>query len=260
MMRSLWTAASGMAAQQLNMDVIANNMANVNTTGFKRCRADFQDLMYQTMRPAGAATASEGQVPTGIQIGMGTKPVAVQKVFSQGDYAQTNNELDLAIEGKGFFMIMSNEEEVYTRAGAFKIDRDGYVCTSDGDRLQPEFVVPGETVVISADSGGRMVALNKEGIELASMQLMLYSFPNPAGLSSMGRNLFRQTEASGEPVAQMPGMEGTGTIAQGFLEMSNVDVVAEMVNMIMCQRAYEVNSKAIQGADEMLHMANNVKR
>lgn len=260
MMRSLWTAASGMAAQQLNMDVIANNMANVNSTGFKRSRADFQDLIYQTMRPAGATTATEGQIPTGIQIGMGTKPVAVQKIFSQGDYSQTNNELDLAIEGKGFFMIMSNEEEVYTRAGAFKIDRDGYVCTSDGDRLQPEFVVPEETVTISVDQGGRMVALDEEGIEVASVQLMLYTFPNQAGLFSIGRNLYRQTEASGEPVEEMPGMEGMGTIAQGFLEMSNVDVVAEMVNMIICQRAYEVNSKAIQTADEMLRMANNVRR
>ncbi len=260
MIRAMWSAASGMAAQQLNIDVIANNLANVNTTGFKRSRADFQDLMYQTLRQAGATTATGGQVPTGIQVGMGTRPVAVQKVFNQGDYQQTQNELDWAIEGKGFFLILSNNEELYTRAGAFKLDSEGYVCTSNGDRLQPEFVVPQGTTTISIDSGGMIVATGYDGTELASSQLQLYDFPNPAGLYSVGRSLFRVTEGSGEPIAGQPGIDGFGTMSQGFLEMSNVSVVEEMVQMIMGQRAYEVNSKAIQTADEMLQMANNVRR
>jgi len=260
MIRAMWSAASGMAAQQLNIDVIANNLANVNTTGFKRSRADFQDLMYQTHRQAGATTASGGQVPTGIQVGMGTKPVAVQKIFSQGDYTETKNELDWAIEGKGFFKILSNNEELYSRAGAFKLDSEGYVCTSDGDRLQPEFVVPQGTVTISIDSGGMMVATGYDGTELAATQLQIYDFPNPAGLSAIGRGLYRPTEASGEPITGQPGIDGLGTMTQGFLEMSNVSVVEEMVQMIVGQRAYEVNSKAIQTADEMLQMANNVRR
>ncbi|HED00368.1 MAG TPA: flagellar basal-body rod protein FlgG [Proteobacteria bacterium] len=260
MLRGMWTAASGMASQQLQLDVIANNLANVNTTGFKKSRADFQDLLYQTLRMAGATTATGGTVPTGIQIGMGCRPVAVQKLFTQGDYNQTKNELDWAIEGKGFFKILSNEEELYTRAGAFKLDRDGYVVTSDGDRLQPEFAVPTGTVTISIDSGGRLVAADAAGTELGSVQVVLYSFPNPAGLFSVGRNLLRPTEASGEAIQGNPGTEGFGTISQGFLEVSNVDVVSEMVSMIITQRAYEVNSKAIQTSDQMLELANNIKR
>jgi flagellar basal-body rod protein FlgG len=256
----MWSAASGMAAQQLNIDVIANNLANVNTTGFKRSRADFQDLMYQTHRQAGATTATGGQVPTGIQVGMGTRPVAVQKIFTQGDYVHTQNDLDWAIEGKGFFLVLSNNEELYTRAGAFKLDSEGYVCTSDGDRLQPEFVVPEGTVNVAIDSGGMIVATGYDGTEMASTQLQTYDFPNPAGLYAAGRNLFRPTEGSGEPLAGQPGVDGFGTIAQGFLEMSNVSVIEEMVQMIVGQRAYEVNSKAIQTADEMLQMANNVRR
>ncbi len=260
MLRGLWTAASGMQAQQLQMDVIANNLANVNTTGFKKSRADFQDLLYQTLRMPGSATATGGTIPTGIQVGMGCRPVAVQKLFAQGDYSQTKNDLDWAVEGKGFFKVLSNEEELYTRAGAFKLDRDGYVCTSDGDRLQPEFAVPAEAVTVSVDSGGKLSATGQDGSELASVQLILYSFSNPAGLSSVGRNLMRPTESSGEPTQGNPGTGVFGTIAQGFLEMSNVDVVQEMVSMIVTQRAYEVSSKAIQTSDAMLEQANNVKR
>lgn len=259
MIRAMWSAASGMAAQQLNIDVIANNLANVNTTGFKRSRADFQDLMYQTMRQAGATTATGGQIPTGIQIGMGARPVAVQKVFSQGAYTETRNDLDWAIEGKGFFRILSNNEELYTRAGAFKLDREGYLCTSYGDRLQPEFVAREGTTSISVDPGGMIVATSYDGTEMASTRLVLYDFANPAGLYAAGRGLFRPTEASGEPTAGQPGIDGFGTISQGFLEMSNVSVVEEMVQMIIGQRAYEVNSKAIETADEMLQMANNVR-
>ncbi|MFH1148681.1 MAG: flagellar basal-body rod protein FlgG [Pseudomonadota bacterium] len=260
MLRGLWTAASGMATQQLQLDVIANNLANVNTTGFKKSRADFQDLLYQTIRMPGAVTASGGTVPTGIQVGMGCRPVAVQKLFMQGDYNQTKNELDFAIEGKGFFKILSNEDEVYTRAGAFKLDRDGYVCSSDGDRLQPEFAVPTGTTAISIDSGGNLVASAADGSELGSVQVVLYNFPNPAGLASIGRNLLRPTESSGEAIQGNPGTESFGTIAQGFIEVSNVDVVEEMVAMIVTQRAYEVSAKAIQTSDNMLEQANNLKR
>ncbi|MBW2036821.1 MAG: flagellar basal-body rod protein FlgG [Deltaproteobacteria bacterium] len=260
MLRGLWTAASGMAAQQLNIDVIANNLANVNTTGFKKSRSDFQDLMYQTLRLPGATTASGAQLPTGIQVGMGSKPVGVERVFSQGDYNQTDNELDLAIEGKGFFKVVSNDEEVYTRAGNFKLDSEGYVCTPAGDKLQPEIAIPADTVSISIDSGGRLVAFGPDNTEVATADIKLYTFPNPAGLFSMGRNLYRPTAASGEAVEGTPGTDGVGTIAQGYLEMSNVSVVDEMVTMIVAQRAYEVNSKAIQTADNMLQMANNIKR
>lgn len=261
MIRCLWTAASGMAAQQLNMDVIANNLANVNTGGFKKSRPDFVDLLYQNLRSPGAATSGGGQVPTGIQIGMGTKPVSVQKIFSQGDYVQTKNPMDIAIEGKGFFKILSNGEEMYMRSGAFKMDKEGYIVTSEGDRLQPEFSIPPETVNFTIDSGGKMEALGADGITpLASSQLTIYSFPNVAGLLSVGGNKFRPTDASGSAVSGNPGVTGLGSVAQGYLEMSNVDVVEEMVNMIAGQRAYEISSKSIRAADEMMQMANNIKR
>jgi flagellar basal-body rod protein FlgG len=260
MIRSLWTAASGMAAQKLNMDVIANNLANVNTSGFKKSRADFEDLLYQNLRAPGAATASGGQIPTGIQIGMGTKPTSVQKIFSQGDYVQTKNNLDLAIEGKGFFKVLSNGEEVYIRSGSFKVDSEGYVCTPDGDRLQPEFAIPADAISFTVDAGGNMVAMDAGGNELANAQLTLYSFSNPAGLLSIGGNRFEPSLSSGDPVEGNPGVDGMGTVSQGYLEMSNVDVVEEMVNMITSQRAYEISSKAIKAADEMLQMADNIIR
>ncbi len=260
MLKGLWTAATGMAAQQLNVDVIANNLANVNTAGFKKSRADFQDLMYQTLRLPGATTATGTQLPTGIQVGMGSKPMGVQKLFSQGDYNQTNNELDLAIEGKGFFKVVSNDEEVYTRAGNFKIDSEGYICTPAGDRLQPEIAIDPTTISISVDSSGTLVAFGPDNTELNRADIKLYSFPNPAGLFSMGRNLFRPTEASGEETEGTPGLDGIGTIAQGYLEMSNVNVVEEMVGMIVAQRAYEVNSRAIQTSDQMLQVATSILR
>lgn len=259
MIRSLWTAASGMGAQKLHLDVIANNLANVNTAGFKKSRADFADLLYQNLKSPGATTSSGEEIPTGIQVGMGTKPVSVQKIFSQGDYVQTKNELDLAIEGKGFFQVLSDGEELYTRSGSFKVDSEGFIVTSEGDRLQPEFAVPENTINLTIDSGGNMVALGPDGTELDSAQLTLHSFLNPAGLLSVGGNRFRPTEASGDPVEGNPGVDGMGTIAQGYLEMSNVDVVEEMVNMITGQRAYEAASKSIKTADEMLQMVNNLK-
>jgi flagellar basal-body rod protein FlgG len=249
-----------MAAQQMNVDVIANNLANVNTAGFKKSRSDFADLMYQTLRLPGATTATGNQQPTGIQIGMGCKPMGVAKLFSQGDYNQTGNELDLAIEGKGFFQVLSNDEEVYTRAGNFRVDSEGYVCNPAGDRLQPEVSIPTDTVFISVDSNGRLTAFGAANDELTTADIKLYTFTNPAGLYSAGRSLFKATEASGEATEGDPGSDGVGTISQGFLEMSNVNVVEEMVTMITAQRAYETNSKAIQTADQMLQMANNIKR
>lgn len=260
MIRGLWTAATGMTAQQLNLDVIAHNLANVNTTGFKKSRAEFQDLLYQTHRFPGTETADGQQIPAGIQIGMGTRPIAVQKMFSQGDYVQTKGKLDLAIEGDGFFTILRNGEEYYSRTGSFKLDSNGTIVDAEGNALQPEFVVPAEAVEVAVDSGGNVTALDEAGNELATTRLTLVRFVNSGGLFAVGKNLYRSTAASGDPVEGNPGEEGYGTIAQGFLEMSNVDVVTEMVQMIVAQRAYEINSKAIQTADEMLNIANNVKR
>jgi flagellar basal-body rod protein FlgG len=260
MMRGLFTAATGMSCQQTTIDVIAHNLANVNTNGFKRSRINFNDLMYQNLRMAGAATASGGQLPAGIQVGMGAKVVAVEKMFLQGDFSQTKNSLDMAIEGKGFFKLINNGNEVYTRSGAFKMDKDGYICDSNGNRLQPEFAIPASTASITIEPGGKLVASGSDGKELGSVQIQLFDFPNPAGLQSIGENLFTTSEASGDPVQGNPGTDAFGTILQGFLEMSNVDVVSEMINMIMAQRAYEIGSKAIQAGDEMLQMVNNLKR
>ncbi|MGQ9720135.1 MAG: flagellar basal-body rod protein FlgG [Candidatus Jordarchaeum sp.] len=260
MLRGLWTAATGMSCQQINIDVIAHNLANVNTNGFKKSRAYFQDLMYQTMQVAGASTASGGQLPSGIEIGMGARVASVEKLFLQGDYVQTKKELDMAIEGKGFFKLISNGREVFTRNGAFKIDKDGYICDHHGNRLQPEFAIPAQTTTITIDSGGRIVASGGDGKELGSVQIQLFNFPNPAGLKSIGQNLFIPSEASGDPIQGNPGSDEFGTISQGFLEMSNVDVVEEMINMIMAQRAYEIGTKVIQTGDDMLQMANNLKR
>ncbi|MCD6320201.1 MAG: flagellar basal-body rod protein FlgG [Candidatus Desulfofervidaceae bacterium] len=262
MLRALWIAATGMEAQNLNIDVISNNLANVNTVGFKRSRADFQDLMYQTVLAPGTASTSQTVVPTGIELGQGVRPVAVQKIFSQGDYQKTDNPLDMAIEGDGFFQILLPSGELaYTRCGAFKLNREGQIVTSDGYLLQPEIAIPEDAENITIGTDGT-VSVTQPGQTEASQvgQLQIVKFINPAGLKSIGRNLFMPTEASGEPIIGTPGEEGFGTIAQGYLEMSNVSVVEEMVNMIIAQRAYEVNAKAIQTADEMMQMANNVKR
>ncbi|MBZ2170691.1 flagellar basal-body rod protein FlgG [Nitratidesulfovibrio sp. SRB-5] len=260
MMRSLWTAATGMVAQQLNIDVISNNLANVNTTSFKKSRAEFEDLMYQNMRIAGAATEGDNRIPTGIQVGMGVRPTTVHKFFTQGDYSNTGNSLDLAIEGDGFFLVQVNGEDAYTRAGAFKLNQDGVVVTANGYTLQPEFTVPAETKNITVTENGHISALDSNGAALAEADIPLYTFINPAGLEARGRNLYVPSEASGEAVEGVPGENQVGTIAQGFLEMSNVEVVDEMVNMIVGQRAYEMNSKAIQTSDTMLQTAVQLKR
>jgi flagellar basal-body rod protein FlgG len=260
MLRGLWSAASGMAAQKLTIDVIANNLANVNTAGFKKSRTDFQDLMYQTISEAGSTTVDGGQIPVGIQVGMGTMPVGVHKIFEQGDFEETKNELDLAIEGKGFFKVISNEEELYSRAGNFKLDADRNIVTANGDKLQPEMTIPENTVSINIDANGTVTVFDPEGTGTSLGAIELYTFPNPAGLFSQGHNLYRATDGSGEGVSGTPGSDGVGTIVQGFVEVSNVDVVKEMVSMIMAQRAYEINSKAIKTADNMMQIVNNISR
>jgi len=262
MLRTLSIAASGMQAQALNIDVIANNLANVNTSGFKRSRADFQDLLYQTLRPPGVNSAEGNQVPTGIQLGHGTRTAAVQKIFLQGDYAHTQNELDMAIEGEGFFQILQPNGEIgYTRAGAFKLDSEGQIVTSDGFFMEPSISIPSDTVSVTIGTDGTVSVLQAgESEPTAVGNIELARFVNPAGLRSIGRNLFITTAASGDAISGSGGTDGFGTLAQGYLEMSNVSVVEEMVGMITAQRAYEINSKAIQTADEMLQIANNVKR
>jgi flagellar basal-body rod protein FlgG len=260
MLRALWTSASGMASQQTHIDAIAHNLANINTQGFKKSRVNFQDLMYQTLRTAGSSTAAGGQLPVGIQVGMGAKVVSVEKIFLQGDFSQTKNQLDLAVEGKGFFKLLSGGQEVYTRSGTFKMDKDGYICDSSGNRLQPEFSIPAKTVTITVEPGGKLVAAGSDGKELGSTQIQLFEFANPAGLRSIGHNLFVVSDGSGDPVQGNPGVDEFGTILQGFTEMSNVDVVEEMINMILAQRAYEMGAKVIQASDECLQQANNLRR
>lgn len=260
MMRSLWTAATGMIAQQMNIDVTANNLANVNTIGFKKSRAEFEDLMYQDMKIAGSLTGTGQRLPTGMQVGMGVRPTTVHKFFTQGDYQNTGNPLDLAVEGDGFFQVEVNGELAYTRAGAFKLNNEGTVVTANGYVLQPELAVPAETKNIVVSEDGHIAALDKAGNELAAGDIPLYTFVNPAGLNAAGRNLYYETEGSGAAVEGVPGTENVGTITQGFLEMSNVEVVDEMVNMIVGQRAYESNSKAITTSDAMLGIANQIKR
>ncbi|HHY33875.1 MAG TPA: flagellar basal-body rod protein FlgG [Firmicutes bacterium] len=262
MMRALWSAATGMLAKQLNMDVIANNLANLNTYGFKRSRVDFQDLMYQKLRTSGSTVAEGARVPAGIEVGLGTRPAAIQRIFSQGDFVQTEGPLDLVIEGDGFFQVLMPDGTVaYTRDGSFKKDSEGRIVTSDGFPIEPEITIPPEAVDISIGTDGTVsVILSGESEPQELGKIELAKFVNPAGLSAIGRNLFTATASSGQPAVGTPGLEGFGTISQGFLEMSNVKVVEEMVNMIIAQRAYEVNSKAIQTSDDMLSIANNLKR
>jgi flagellar basal-body rod protein FlgG len=262
MLRSLFTAATGMEAQQLNIDVIANNLANVNTVGFKKSRADFQELFYQDLKTPGATSAEGSEIPSGIELGLGVRPVAVQKLFLQGDFANTGNSLDLVIEGDGFFQIMTPDGTIaYTRAGAFKLDSEGRIVNSDGYPLEPNITIPTDTLSITAGSDGKITVLQAGSTTPSEIgQIELARFINPGGLKANGRNLFTLTASSGDPLLGTPGTEGFGTINQGFLELSNVNIVEEMVNMIISQRAYEVNSKAIQTSDEMLQVTNNLKR
>ena len=262
MMTSLYTAATGMEAQKLNIDVISNNLANVNTTGFKRSRADFQDLMYQTIKDAGTVSSDGTILPTGIQVGLGVRPVAVQKIFLQGDFTYTGNPLDMVIEGDGFFQIAKPDGDIgYTRGGAFKLDADGRIVTSDGYPLDPSITIPTEATSITIGNDGQ-VSIMQSGSTAPTVvgQITLARFSNPAGLKAIGKTMFVETDSSGAPLTGTPGLEGMGTIGQAFLEMSNVNIVEEMVNMIVSQRAYEINSKAVITSDEMLQTVTNLIR
>jgi flagellar basal-body rod protein FlgG len=262
MQRSLFIAATGMEAQRLNIDVISNNLANVNTTGFKKSRADFQELLYQGLKSAGASSAEGAELPTGIQVGLGVKPAAVQKMFQQGDFVSTGNSLDLVIEGNGFFQITKPDGEIaYSRSGSFKIDSEGRIVTSDGYPLEPSITIPSNTLQTTITPDGTVSVMQAGSTTPVQIgQIELAQFINPGGLNALGKNLFIPTGASGEPTTGTAGSDGLGTINQGFLEMSNVNIVEEMVNMIVSQRAYELNSRVVQTSDEMMQMANNIKR
>lgn len=261
MLRALRTAASGMTAQQLYIDTVAHNLANVNTTGFKKNRADFEDLLYQTLRPAGAA-GGEGQEPSPLQVGHGTKLAASPKIFSQGDTEVTGNPLDVAIEGDGLFQIvMPDGTTAYTRDGALRIDGQGRMVNTRGLAVTPEMTVPEDTVGIRIDAEGRVFVNQAGTVEPTELgQLLLARFVNVSGLESIGGNLMRQTGASGEPIVGAPGDLGIGSMRQGALERSNVDAVEEMISMIVAQRAFEINSKAVRTAEDMMSMVNGMKR
>ncbi len=253
MERSLWTAATGMAAQQLNMDVIANNLANVNTTGFKRSRAEFQDLLYQTVNAPGTASSASTNLPSGIQIGLGTRTAAIKRLFQQGDFKPTENPLDLVIEGQGFFKVIRPDgTNAFTRDGSFTVDENGNVVNALGYQLDPPITIPQDAKAITIGRDGTVtVRLADETVSQVG-NIELASFINPAGLQSVGNNLFVATQASGDPILGTPGQDGLGEISQGFLETSNVNIVAELVEMISAQRAYELNSRAVRAADDML--------
>ena len=262
MIRALWTAASGMQAQQLNIDVVANNLANASTTGFKKSRADFQDLMYQTVKTTGAPSTNSTTIPTGIQVGLGVKPAAVTKIFSPGNITQTGNELDIAIQGNGFFQVQQSDgSTAYTKAGTFKKDGQGRVVTSDGSPVLPEILIPANATSITVGNDGT-VSVQQGGQTAATTvgTLQLASFPNPSGLNAIGKNLFLPTDSSGAATTGVAGQNGLGTMEQGYVEMSNVSIMEEMVNMIVGQRSYEINSKAVQASDEMLQQAAGLKR
>lgn len=262
MIRALWSSAAGMKSQQTNLDVISNNLANVNTSGFKKQRADFQDLLYQIDREPGAPVDPGSTVPTGVQVGLGSRVSATERVMSQGTVQITDNPLDLMIQGEGYFQIIMPDGEIaYTRNGAFKIDGDGQIVTNDGYLLEPEIVVPEDaTDIVVSDTGVVSVKVAGDPLMQELGQIELARFINPAGLLAHGKSLFFETDASGAPLLGFPGEEGVGTLVQGALEMSNVQVVEEMVNMITAQRAYEAGSKAIQTADDLLAIANNLKK
>jgi len=262
MIRSLYTAATGMNAQELNVSVISNNIANVNTVGFKRSRPEFQDLLYQNLRLMGTVSQNGNQVPTGAQLGLGVKAASIQKIFLQGDFTQTQNTLDIAIKGKGFFQVtLANGNTAYTRSGSFKLDNTGQIVTSDGLLLQPSITVPNTALTISIESDGTVSATQSGSTTPTSLgNIQTATFQNSAGLESIGSNLFQQSNASGPPSIGNPGINDRGWVQQGFIELSNVSVVEELVNLISAQRAYEINSRTVQTADEMLQIANQMKR
>jgi flagellar basal-body rod protein FlgG len=263
MIRALFSAASGMNAQQLNVDNIAHNLANANTAGYKTRRAQFQDLLYQNMIQPGASAGQQTSVPTGLQLGLGTRAASNEILFTQGNFASTENPLDVVIQGRGFFQVrQANGELAYTRAGSFHQDRDGNIVTSDGDPLEPQITIPSTAQSITIASDGT-VSYSQTGQTAAQIggQIQLAMFANPAGLNSMGKNLYTPTDASGDAVVGTPGgQEGLGSLMQGFTEQSNVSVVEEFINLIVAQRAYEANSKVVKAADEMYQQVNNLSR
>jgi flagellar basal-body rod protein FlgG len=262
MLRALYTAASGMEAQQLNIDTIAHNLANINTSGFKLRRAQFEDLLYQNIRQAGASNTASTEIPVGLQVGLGTRPVATEMIFSQGDFAATSSPLDLVIQGQGFFQVkQSNGTIAYTRNGNFHMNREGSLVTAEGDLLDPQITIPQDQVAITIGSDGTVSVLQAGQTQPQQVgRIELATFQNPAGLQSIGKNLLSPTQSSGEAITGTPGENGLGTLLSGYTEQSNVSVVEEMVNMIISQRAYEANSKVIRSADEMFTEANNVVR
>ncbi len=262
MIRCMMTAATGMEAQQLYMDTISNNLSNVNTTGFKRSKVEFQDLMYQTIKEPGVRNFEGGMAPCGIEVGLGVKPAGTQRIFEQGQPNRTENPMDLAIKGEGLFQIMMPDgSTAYTRDGSFKLSSDGSIVNASGFFLQPQISVPQGVQEIEIAADGRIsVILPGEENSTEIGQIELATFINPSGLRSLGGNLYAATDASGAPVVAYPGEEGAGTLMQGYTEASNVQVVEEMVSMIAAQRAFEIVSKSIQVAEEMLQVANNLKR
>ncbi|NBV86215.1 MAG: flagellar basal-body rod protein FlgG [Verrucomicrobia bacterium] len=260
MIQSLYAGASGMEAQQLNLNVIANNLANANTTGFKRSKIEFQDLLYQKPRTAGADAGNGNLLPTGSELGSGTRVVATAKMFTQGQLTQTGNELDLAIDGDGFFKVLRVDgTDAYTRDGTLKLDSTGRLVTSDGLPLVG-LPVLSDARSINVMPTGEVSYTDKDGKSIKAGALQMYRFPNPSGLRSLGGNIYGETDSSGTALSGSPGVAGMGQVVQRFLESSNVNIVEEMVGMIQAQRAYEINSKAITTSDEMLSQLSQLKR
>jgi flagellar basal-body rod protein FlgG len=261
MIKSLNTAATGMAAQQTNMDVIANNIANVSTNGFKRQRAEFEDLVYQTQKEPGSSTGMNAYSPNGVQVGLGVRTAAVKKDFKDGNAVVTKNPFDIQIEGPGFFQVMTPDGQMaYTRDGAFQKDPNGKLIDKNGNALQPEITVPNNMTGVEISPNGQvsiMTGLNDPPQTIG--QIDIANFVNPAGLRAMGKNVFMTSPSSGQPIVNRPGLNGSGFLSQGQLETSNVNIVDEMVGMITAQRAYETNSKVIQASDQMLQSINNLR-
>ena len=261
MIRALWTSASGMEAQQMNLDVIANNLANVNTSGFKKSSLQFQEMMYDTNKSPGASSTDASTTPSGVQVGYGSKPVATERNFTQGNLQQTGNTFDVAIQGQGFYKVtLPDGTNAYSRDGSFIVNADGQLVTSQGYQVTGVGQIDPKATNIGIGSDGTISAtVNNAAVKISPITLS--NFPNPQGLNSLGSNLYQETAASGNAVdGQTPGVNGMGTLAQGYIETSNVQVVEEMVSMIQAQRAYEINSKAIQTADQMMGMANSLRQ
>ena len=254
MIRSLWIAKTGLEAQQTQLDVITNNLANVSTNGFKRGRAVFEDLLYQTLRQPGAQSSQQSTIPSGLQLGTGARPIATERIHTQGNLQQTGNQLDVAIRGEGFFQVLLPDgSSAYTRDGAFQKDAQGVLVTSSGYPVQPSITIPANALTVTIGSDGVVSALlagQTAPTQLGTLQLT--TFVNPGGLQSQGENLYAETASSGTPTPNTPGSNGAGLLNQGYVETSNVNVVEELVSMIQTQRAYEINSKAVQTSDQML--------